>query len=75
MNNFKFEILEDVALNENDGGFIKVKVSENDVSRNVVLSFDFGESLASVDIVDSEEDLANVFSKEVIEKLWDNDLI
>jgi len=45
------------------------------VSRDVVLSFDFGESLASVDIVDSEEDLANVFSKEVIEKLWDNDLI
>ena len=80
MNEVKFEILENVELNEENGGWIKVKVSENDVSRVVVLSFDWGETLCSVDIVDGngygvEEDLEEVFSEEVIEKLWDNELI
>ena len=74
---FSFDVIEDVEMNDNNGGWIKVKVSENVddsydsmVSRVVVLSFDFGESLSSIDIEGSDEEIENVFSEECCEMLW-----
>lgn len=74
---FSFDVIEDVEMNDSNGGWIKVKVSENVddsydsmVSRVVVLSFDFGESLSSIDIEGSDEEIENVFSEECCEMLW-----
>ena len=74
----KFKVIKDVEMNENDGGEIVVIVSENDVERKVGLYFDFSESLCNVLILDSnendvEEEIENVFSEEVIERLYDMD--
>ena len=74
----KFKVIKDVEMNENDGGEIVVLVSENDVERKVGLYFDFSESLCNVLILDSnendvEEEIENVFSEEVIERLYDMD--
>jgi len=46
----KFEIVEDVEMNEENGGWIVVKVVENEVVEFVELSFDFGESLCSLPV-------------------------
>ena len=84
----KFEIVKDVESNDVDGGCIVVRVEENinnvefgEVVRNVVLGFDFGGSLCSVEIEDEDEFsfgdfseiLENVFSEECCEKLWSMD--
>ena len=77
----KFEIVKDVESNDVDGGCIVVKVNEDKVERNVVLGFDFGGSLCSVEIEDEDEFsfgdfseiLENVFSEECCEKLWSMD--
>ena len=74
----KFKVIKDVEMNENDGGEIVVIVSENDVERKVGLYFDFSESLCNVLILDSnendvEEEIENVISEEVIERLYDMD--
>ena len=77
----KFEIVKDVDSNDVDGGCIVVKVNEDGVVRNVVLGFDFSDSLCSVEIEDEDEYsygdysevLENVFSNEVVEKLWSMD--
>ena len=74
----KFKVIKDVEMNENDGGEIVVLVSENDIERKVGLYFDFSESLCNVLILDSnendvEEEIENVFSEEVIERLYDMD--
>ena len=73
----RFEIIEDVEKSDSNGGWIKVKVSENVddcvdsmMSRVVVLSFDFGDSLGGIEIEDSEENIEDVFSKECCEMLW-----
>jgi len=70
----KFEIVEDVESNDVDGGYIVVKVNEDDVERNVVISFDFGESLCSVELEGEVEVLESVFSKECVERLWNLDV-
>lgn len=77
----KFKIVKDVEKNDVDGGCIVVNVNEDGVERNVVLGFDFGDSLCSVEIEDKDEFsygdysevLENVFSNEVVEKLWSMD--
>jgi hypothetical protein len=73
----RFEIIEDVEKSDSNGGWIKVKVSENVddcvdsmMSRVVVLSFDFGDSLGGIEIEDSEENIEDVFSEECCEMLW-----
>ena len=73
---FSFDVIEDVGMNDNDGGWIKVKVSENVddniecmVSRVIVLSFDFGESLCSIDIEGSDDDIEDVFSEECCDEI------
>ena len=74
---FSFDVIEDVGMNDDNGGWIKVKVSENVddcvdsmMSRVVVLSFDFGDSLGGIEIEDSEENIEDVFSEECCEMLW-----
>ena len=73
----RFEIIEDVEKSDSNGGWIKVKVSENVddcvdsmMSRVVVLSFDFGDSLGGIEIDGSEENIEDVFSEECCEMLW-----
>jgi hypothetical protein len=64
---FKFEIVEDVEMNDNSGGWIIVKVRESgswlsivvkvvedEVVEFVELSFDFGESLCGCLIVEKD---------------------
>ena len=71
----KFEIVKDVDSNDVDGGCIVFKVNEDGVVRNVVLGFDWGDSLCSVSLEDEEvEVLENVFSKECVERLWNLDV-
>ncbi len=73
---FSFDVIEDVEMNDSNGGWIKVKVSENVddsyesmVSRVIVLSFDFGESLSSIDIEGSNDNIEDVFSKECCDEI------
>tara|TARA_Y100000310_G_scaffold165737_1_gene165478 strand:+ start:748 stop:1014 length:267 start_codon:yes stop_codon:yes gene_type:complete len=81
----KIEIVENVESNDVDGGYIVVDVFEsNDVcldgceyrNERVMLSFDWGESLCGVEIVDESnevieyKDLEKIFSIECVEKLW-----
>jgi hypothetical protein len=69
------EFIKSVEMSEEDGGYDIVKVIENEVVRNVMLSYDFGGSLCSVEIVDeneemNEESVEDVFSEEVVDELW-----
>ena len=50
----KFEVVENVEMNEDNGGWIVVKVVEDEVVEFVELSFDFGKSLCSCLIVDKD---------------------
>ena len=86
---FSFDVIEDVEMNDSNGGWIKVKVSENVddsyecmVSRVIVLSFDFGESLCSCLIVEKDSNgkwmekfsnVEDVFSSEVNKKIIEMD--
>ena len=62
----KIEVVEDVEMNEDNGGWIVVKVNENEVEEFVYYSFDFGESLSSCLIVeiDSNDEWIEKYSKE-----------
>lgn len=70
---FRFDVIEDVEMNDSNGGWIKVLVIENvedcEVEREVMLSFDFGESLSSIDIVGSDDNIEDVFSKECCDEI------
>ena len=78
----KFEVVENVEMNEENGGWIVVKVVEDEVVEFVELSFDFGESLCSCMIVEKDsngkwmEKYSNVedmFSSEVSKKIVEMD--
>jgi|TARA_R110000868_G_scaffold339146_1_gene599900 hypothetical protein len=76
----KFEIIKDVEMNSDNGGEIIMWVSENNIKRKVGLFFDRGESLCDVLLLDdnenvSEDKIENVFSGELIERLWSESLI
>ena len=60
------EVVEDVEMNEDNGGWIVVKVNEDKVEEFVYFGFDFGESLCSCLIVewDSNGDWEEKYSKE-----------
>ena len=67
----KIEVVEDVEMNEDNGGWIVVKVYEKlsryrEVEEFVYFGFDFGESLCSCLIVewDSNGDWEEKYSKE-----------
>ena len=62
----KIEVVEDVEMNEDNGGWIVVKVNENEVEEFVYFGFDFGESLCSCLIVekDSNDEWIEKYSKE-----------
>ena len=73
----KFEVVENVEMNEENGGWIVVKVVEV-----VELSFDFGESLCSVVIVEKDSNgkwmekfsnVEDVFSSKVSKKIVEMD--
>ena len=78
----KFEVVENVEMNEENGGWIVVKVVEDEVVEFVELSFDFGESLCSVVIVEKDSNgkwmekfsnVEDVFSSEVSKKIVEMD--
>ena len=78
----KFEVVENVEMNEDNGGWIVVKVVEDEVVEFVELSFDFGESLCSVVIVEKDSNgkwmekfsnVEDVFSSEVNKKIIEMD--
>ena len=83
----KFEVVENVEMNEENGGWIVVKVVEDKVGCDKVvefveLSFDFGESLCSVVIVEKDSNgkwmekfsnVEDVFSSEVNKKIVEMD--
>ena len=78
----KFEVVENVEMNEDNGGWIVVKVVEDEVVEFVELSFDFGESLCSVVIVEKDSNgkwmekfsnVEDVFSSEVNKKIVEMD--
>ena len=84
----KFEIVEDVEMNEENGGWIVVKVVEDEVVEFVELSFDFGESLCSCMIVEKDSNgkwiekiewdygssnIEDVFSSKVCKKIVEMD--
>ena len=78
----KFEVVENVEMNEDNGGWIIVKVVEDKVVEFVELSFDFGESLGSVVIVEKDgngkwmekfSNVEDVFSSEVSKKIVEMD--
>jgi hypothetical protein len=78
----KFEVVENVEMNEDNGGWIVVKVVEDEVVEFVELSFDFGESLCSVVIVEKDSNgkwmekfsnVEDVFSSEVSKKIVEMD--
>jgi len=78
----KFEVVENVEMNEENGGWIVVKVVEDEVVEFVELSFDFGESLCSVVIVEKDSNgkwmekfsnVEDVFSSEVNKKIVEMD--
>ena len=79
---FSFEVVENVEMNEDNGGWIIVKVVEDKVVEFVELSFDFGESLGSVVIVEKDgngkwmekfSNVEDVFSSEVSKKIVEMD--
>ena len=79
---FSFEVVENVEMNEDNGGWIIVKVVEDEVVEFVELSFDFGESLCSVVIVEKDSNgkwmekfsnVEDVFSSEVSKKIVEMD--
>ena len=79
---FSFEVVENVEMNEDNGGWIIVKVVEDEVVEFVELSFDFGESLGSVVIVEKDgngkwmekfSNVEDVFSSEVSKKIVEMD--
>ena len=79
---FSFEVVENVEMNEDNGGWIIVKVVEDKVVEFVELSFDFGESLCSVVIVEKDSNgkwmekfsnVEDVFSSEVSKKIVEMD--
>ena len=78
----KFEVVENVEMNEDNGGWIVVKVVEDEVVEFVELSFDFGESLCSVVIVEKDSNgkwmekfsnVEDVFSSKVCKKIVEMD--
>ena len=78
----KFEIVENVEMNEENGGWIVVKVVEDEVVEFVELSFDFGESLCNCLIVEKDSNgkwiekfsnVEDVFSSEVSKKIVEMD--
>ena len=84
----KFEVVENVEMNEDNGGWIVVKVVEDEVVEFVELSFDFGESLCSVVIVEKDSNgkwiekiewdygssnIEDVFSSKVCKKIVEMD--
>ena len=78
----KFEVVENVEMNEDNGGWIVVKVVEDEVVEFVELSFDYGESLCSVVIVEKDSNdkwmekfsnVEDVFSSEVNKKIVEMD--
>jgi len=83
----KFEVVENVEMNEDNGGWIVVKVVEDNVGCDKVvefveLSFDYGESLCSVVIVEKDSNdkwmekfsnVEDVFSSEVNKKIVEMD--
>ena len=78
----KFEVVENVEMNEDNGGWIVVKVVEDEVVEFVELSFDFGESLCSVVIVEKDSNgkwmekfsnVEDVFSSKVSKKIVEMD--
>lgn len=78
----KFEVVENVEMNEENGGWIVVKVVEDEVVEFVELSFDFGESLCSCMIVEKDSNgkwmekfsnVEDVFSSEVSKKIVEMD--
>jgi len=78
----KFEVVENVEMNEENGGWIVVKVVEDEVVEFVELSFDFGESLCSVVIVEKDSNgkwmekfsnVEDVFSSKVSKKIVEMD--
>ena len=78
----KFEVVENVEMNEENGGWIVVKVVEDEVVEFVELSFDFGESLCSCVIVEKDSNgkwmekfsnVEDVFSSEVNKKIVEMD--
>lgn len=84
----KFEVVENVEMNEENGGWIVVKVVEDEVVEFVELSFDFGESLCSVVIVEKDSNgkwiekiewdygssnIEDVFSSKVCKKIVEMD--
>ena len=79
----RFEIIEDVEKSDSNGGWIKVKVSENVddcvdsmMSRVVVLSFDFGDSLGGIEIDDDSDDrIEDLFSEECCKMLWEMEFV
>ena len=79
---FSFEVVENVEMNEDNGGWIIVKVVEDKVVEFVELSCDFGESLGSVVIVEKDgngkwmekfSNVEDVFSSEVSKKIVEMD--
>ena len=79
---FSFEVVENVEMNEDNGGWIIVKVVEDKVVEFVELSFDFGESLCSVVIVEKDSNgkwmekfsnVEDVFSSKVSKKIVEMD--
>jgi hypothetical protein len=79
---FSFEVVENVEMNEDNGGWIIVKVVEDKVVEFVELNFDFGESLGSVVIVEKDgngkwmekfSNVEDVFSSEVSKKIVEMD--
>ena len=84
----KFEVVENVEMNEENGGWIVVKVVEDEVVEFVELSFDFGESLCSCMIVEKDSNgkwiekiewdygssnIEDVFSSKVCKKIVEMD--
>ena len=78
----KFEVVENVEMNEDNGGWIVVKVVEDEVVEFVELSFDFGESLCSCMIVEKDSNgkwmekfsnVEDVFSSKVSKKIVEMD--
>ena len=80
---FSFDVIEDVEMNDSNGGWIVVKVVEDEVVEFVELSFDFGESLCSCLIVEKDSNgkwiekygkrIEDVFSSEVSKKIFEMD--
>ncbi len=68
--------IKEVEKNDEDGGYLKVEIIEDDVKRFVMLGYDFGDSLVGVEIIDEDdnfimnEEMEDVFSEKVIDICW-----